>query len=93
MQLRDLMKYIPPSDEQYTTNFTDDILAVEWNESELDNDDLKNYREKAEYYIRQHTDNVVISKLKTNVPLTKDDVEQLEKILWQDIGSKAGLHP
>lgn len=88
MQLRDLMKYIPPSDEQYTTNFTDDILAVEWNESELDNDDLKNYREKAEYYIRQHTDNVVISKLKTNVPLTKDDVEQLEKILWQDIGSK-----
>ena len=88
MQLRDLMKYIPPADDPYTTNFTDDILSVEWNESDLENDDLKNYKEKAEFYIRQHTDNVVISKLKTNVPLTQDDVEQLEKILWQDIGTK-----
>ena len=88
MQLRDLMKYIPPADDPYTTNFTDDILSVEWNESDLENDDLKNYKEKAEFYIRQHTDNVVISKLKTNVPLTQDDVEQLEKILWQDIGTR-----
>lgn len=29
----------------------DDILDVSWKESELENDDLKNYKAKAEYYI------------------------------------------
>lgn len=39
---------------RYDTNFEDDILDVSWNESELENDDLKNYKAKAEYYIREH---------------------------------------
>ncbi len=30
----------------------------------------------------------VISKLKTNKPLTESDVKQLERILWSEIGSK-----
>ena len=33
--LRGLMKYLPPKGEPYDTNFTDDILSVEWKESEL----------------------------------------------------------
>lgn len=86
--LRGLMKYIPKNGVKYTTNFTDEILSVDWNESELENNDLKNYKAKAEFYIRQHQDNAVISKLKTNVPLTKDDVKELEKILWSEVGTK-----
>ena len=27
----------------------DEVLSTEWNESELENDDLKNYKAKAEY--------------------------------------------
>ena len=46
----------------YNTNFTDDILSTEWKESELENDDLKNYKAKAEFYIRQHQDNSAIAK-------------------------------
>ena len=46
--LRDLMKYLPHSGAIYNTNFTDDILSVEWKEAELENDDLKNYKAKAE---------------------------------------------
>ncbi|MBQ0098707.1 MAG: DEAD/DEAH box helicase family protein [Oscillospiraceae bacterium] len=87
-KLRDLIKYIPIDKIRYDTNFYDAILSVEWNEAELENDDLKNYKAKAEYYIRQHTDNEVISKLKSNIPLTKEDVEALESILWNDIGTK-----
>lgn len=59
-----------------------------WNESELENDDLANYKAKAEHYIRQHMDNIVIAKLRTNQPLTHLDVESLEKILWSEVGSK-----
>ncbi len=86
--LRDLMKYIPIGKIQYETNFDDDILSVEWNESELENDDLKNYKAKMEYYIRQHQDNNVIAKLKTNKPMTADDITALEKILWSEVGSR-----
>lgn len=87
-RLRGLMKYIPYDGARYDTNFTDNILSTEWNESELENDDLKNYKAKAEYYVRQHQDNSVIAKLKSNLPLTHDDIAELEKILWSEIGTK-----
>lgn len=86
--LRGLMKYIPKVNLRYDTDFKDELLSVEWKESELENDDLKNYKAKAEFYIRQHQDNLVIAKLKSNIPLTKVDVEELEKILWNEIGTK-----
>ncbi|MBQ7669098.1 MAG: DEAD/DEAH box helicase family protein [Clostridia bacterium] len=86
--LRDLMKYIPVSKIIYNTNFDDDILSMEWNGSELENDDLKNYKAKAEFYIRQHQDNAVIAKLKGNKPLCADDVKALEGILWSEVGTK-----
>lgn len=87
--LRNLMKYIPKTVLRYDTNFDDEILSMDWNESELENDDLKNYKAKAEFYVRQHMDNAAISKLKSNVPLTAEDVQALEKILWSEVGTKA----
>ena len=87
--LRDLMKYIPKTVLRYDTNFDDEILSMDWNESELENDDLKNYKAKAEFYVRQHMDNAAIAKLKSNVPLTAEDVQVLEKILWSEVGTKA----
>ena len=87
-RLRDLMKYIPKRRIRYDTNFEDDLLSEDWNDSELENDELKNYKAKAEYYIRQHQDNIVISKLKKNEPLTTNDIEALEKILWSEVGTK-----
>ena len=87
-RLRDLMKYIPSAKIVYDTNFDDEILSIEWKESELENDDLKNYKAKAEYYVWQHQDNAVIAKLKENIPMTAADVKILEDILWSEIGTK-----
>ena len=86
--LRDLIKYIPIVKIRYDTNFTDEILSMEWKESELESDDLKNYKAKAEFYVRQHQDMAVISKLKSNIPLTEKDVEMLEDIMWNELGTK-----
>ena len=86
--LRDLMKYIPRTGVKYITSFDDEILSVEWNESDLESDDLKNYKAKAEFYIRQHQDEAAIAKLKSNVPLSAEDVKSLERILWSEVGSK-----
>ena len=86
--LRDLMKYIPVNKLRYDTNFDDEILSMDWKESELENDDLKNYKAKAEFYIRQHIDDEVIAKLKNNIPMAADDIKELERILWNDLGTK-----
>ena len=86
--LRDLIKYIPVTRIRYETNFDDEILSMDWKESELENDDLKNYKAKAEFYVRQHADNGAIAKLKSNLPLTEADVQSLEAVLWSEIGTK-----
>ncbi len=87
--LRDLIKYIPHQHGAiYNTNFDDEILSVDWKESELENDDLKNYKAKAEFYVRQHQDKPAIAKLRSNVPLTAEDVQELETILWSEVGTK-----
>ena len=86
--LRDLMKYLPHDGKIYDTNFTDNFLSIEWKEADLENDDLKNYKAKAEFYIRQHQDNPAVAKLHSNIPLTEQDIAELEKILWCDVGTQ-----
>ena len=89
VKLRDLIKFIPDEERnRYDTNFADDILSVEWNESQLDNDDLANYKKKINYYISQNQHIPAIAKLKGNIPLTPDDINTLEHILWNELGSK-----
>lgn len=89
LKLRDLIKFIPERDRvRYDTDFTDDVLSIEWKESQLDNDDLANYKKKVNYYILQHQDIPAIAKLKGNQPLTSEDVRSLERILWNELGTK-----
>jgi type I restriction enzyme R subunit len=89
LKLRDLIKFLPDNERtRYDTNFTDDVLAMEWKESQLDNDDLANYRKKVNHYIAQHQDIEAIAKLKGNQPLTIGDVHSLENILWKELGTK-----
>jgi type I restriction enzyme R subunit len=88
-KLRDLMKYVQGNDHpRYDTNFDDDILSIDWCESELENDELKNYKAKAEHYIKQHQNESAIAKLKGNKPLNSDDITSLEHILWSEVGTK-----
>ena len=86
--IRDLIKYIPNKQVVYNTNFDDEILSMTFHESELENDYLADYKAKAEYYVRQHQENEAIAKLKSNIPLTEDDVAELERILWSEVGTK-----
>ena len=89
MKLRNLIQFIPEADRaRYDTDFTDDILSLDWHESQLDNDDLAQYKKKVNYYILQHQDVPAIAKLKGNQPLTGEDVRSLEEILWNELGTK-----
>ena len=37
---------------------------------------------------RQHQDNEAIAKLKSNQPLTSEEIKNLENIMWSEIGTK-----
>ena len=89
-KLRSLMKYLPKGKiSKYDTNFEDDILSIEWHESELNQTNLENYKAKIEYYIKQHQqDNPAIIKLKSNEPLNSKDLKDLEYILWIELGTQ-----
>lgn len=86
--LRDLIKYIIVEGYKYDTNFADDILSVDWKDAELENDDLQNYKAKAEFYVRNHLDHIAIYKLRSNKPLNSNDLADLEDILWKQVGTK-----
>ena len=49
---------------------------------------MKDYKAKAESYVRQHQDHAATAKLRSNIPLTADDVSELEEILWSEVGSR-----
>lgn len=89
--LRDLIRYIERSSQTiYYTDFQDEVMTVAENKSILNVNDLKSYRKKVEHYLKehQHEDRLAIYKLRNNKPLTKQDVEYLEQILWNELGSK-----
>lgn len=48
----------------------------------------ENYKAKVEFYVRQHQDKPAIIKLRSNVPLTAEDVQELETIFWNEVGTK-----
>lgn len=48
--------------------------------------DFEDYKKKVNRYIEEHKNNTVIYKLNHNLPLTKEDFNELERILTQELG-------
>ena len=91
--LRDLIKYLDKESR---------INVVTTFEDELDQDGithpnvipvyrkLQSYKDRVESYVRNHSDHLVIQKLKTNKPITETEINALEGILFDDatVGTK-----
>ena len=90
LALRELIRFIPKYTQKvYYTNFEDEIISIHEDDAPLLKvNDLRSYKEKVENYIRTHLDNTAVYKLHHNRPLTKKDVEMLEEVLWEKLGSK-----
>jgi type I restriction enzyme R subunit len=87
--LRELIQFIEKSSQQiYYTDFTDEILMVNEGSSLYNTNDLKNYRKKVEFYLKEHQDNLAVYKIRNNKKLTKGDIKELENILWKELGTK-----
>lgn len=86
---RELIKFIDSNSAAiYYTNFTDEIVESKEFEGEYTVNDMQSYRKKVNRYLIDHKDDIAIYKLRNNKPLTKDDMKHLEKILWEELGTK-----
>lgn len=93
LDLRDLLRYLDKEKDQkiYYTNFTDTITDMAEGEPIFGENDLKNYKKKVEYYLKQNMNNennLAVYKLRKNRKLTESDFHELERILWNELGSK-----
>ena len=87
--LRNLLKYIEKKKQQiYYTNFTDTILEKKEGEPIYNANELKNYKKKVEYYLKEHQDSLAIYKLRNNKRLSESDLKELERVLWKELGTK-----
>jgi type I restriction enzyme R subunit len=87
--LRELIKYLEKTTQKnYYTHFEDMIIHEEYHGAMYNTNNLKNYKKKVEYYLKEHENQLAIFKLKNNKKLTKQDLETLESIMWKELGTK-----
>lgn len=86
---RELIKFIEEeSKKTYYTNFTDEIFTAKENPGEYSVNNMENYRKKVNQYLKQNQDDMVVFKLRNNKELGLEDIKHLEKVLWQELGTK-----
>lgn len=87
--MRSLLQYLDKIRRKiYYTNFTDTIIDSIEGEPIYEGTDLKNYRKKVEFYLKEHSDRISVYKLRNNKKLSEADLKELERILWNELGSK-----
>ncbi len=91
-ELRDLVILLDRiTTKIYYTDFRDEI--VDYGEHEIGENfkivnKFEKYNKRVEQYLEEYKNDDVIQKLKNNIPLTMYDIKYLEKILWEDLGTK-----
>ena len=84
--VRDLMKYLPPKGGSVIIDVEDEIQDKENPPDMLI--DIRTYKERVVDYILEHSDNETVRKIKNIDPIDADDLKELERILWEELGTK-----
>lgn len=85
-EVRDLMQYIRPQDEPVDINTPDEVLDGEYDGTGIM--DIRTYKEKIIDYLAENTDNPTIQKIRNLEPINADDLKELERVLWEELGTK-----
>jgi type I restriction enzyme R subunit len=88
VNLRELIKYLDvESQEPVFTHFEDQLDLSKAEEMDLMQNSyitLQSYKDRVESYIRKNKNHLTINKLSKNIPITKDEIDELEKILFTE---------
>ena len=86
--LRDLIKYLDTkTQEPIYTHFEDDLdydgIKVRGHVN-TSYENLQSYKDRVESYIRKNKDHLTINKLRNNIPITKQELNSIEEILFTE---------
>lgn len=91
--LRDLIKFLDPEKTViHYTNYEDEILEGNVTEHKLilDFNDLETYKRNVEQYLKEHSTNIIIYKIRNNEIITEAELNELNKMLFDQgtLGTK-----
>ena len=85
-ELRELIKFLDTEDSSQRTYYTDfnDIVTSDgdWEHPVDLGEDYRDYKEVLSRYFNEHPELESVWKLKNNMPLSNEDLEELEKIIY-----------
>jgi type I restriction enzyme R subunit len=87
-KLRNLIKFID-RDKAYSdtyTNFQDSLGEMTLRDGVVNSYEFTDYRKKMEKFIRENPDNDSVSKIKHNLQVSKEDIEELARIALGEDG-------
>lgn len=86
--LRDLMQFLQgEGQKQYDIDISDDVTESGYQPGDTIID-IRTYREKVFDYLMENIDSPVIHKIYNLQPIDENDLQELEHILWHELGSK-----
>ncbi|MGB4610474.1 MAG: DEAD/DEAH box helicase family protein [Saccharofermentanales bacterium] len=91
LALRDLMQLIDPERRKiFYVDFDDQFtkLKIDEDSNIYTYIDLSNYNDKVESYIREQSSNPILCKIYNNEKISQQDLQDLEKVIFKDLGSK-----
>ena len=88
-ELRDLMQFLVggSGNPKIFTKLDDPVLDSKEGDALGAAYDFEDYRKKVNRYVEEHKNDTVIYKLNHNLPLSKGDYAELERILTQELGN------
>jgi type I restriction enzyme R subunit len=95
LEIRELVKFLEKENRPIVyTDFEDEI--GEWtihDQTIKDYVDLSTYKKRVERFLKEHENFLVIQKLKTNLPITRHELESLEEMLFRQgkLGTKEDI--
>lgn len=91
--LRDLIELIElESKGLFYTNFIDTILGVKEESPLSSSNDFRSYKIKVDAYLKDHINDTSVHKLRYNKELSQSDLQHIEEILWNKLGTEVDYH-
>lgn len=90
-ELRELIKFLDEGGDpakRIVTKLTDPVIDCQEGVPLDRDDDFGNYKDKVNRYINEHGNTLAIHKLTHNIPLSKGDYQELERVFTSELGSK-----
>ena len=86
--LRDLMQFLKGSGrKKFDIDIDDKMDDAEYQPVDT-MIDIRTYREKVIDYLAENSDSPVIKKIHNLEPITNDDLQELERVLWHELGTQ-----